>query len=334
MTAVAIRQMVRTGDRCPGNETRMHGLDDMYLFRSVVDCGGLSAAGRRLGIARSTVARRIAEMEGRLGLPLFHRGTNRFTLTNFGTECYEYCARMAGEADRLLALAETARRRPAGSLHVVCPPVLGSVVIEWLAAKVAAELPDVRLHLDETTGVADPRSVQADLLICATGGPLADSTLVAKKLLSAPTVLVARPDLLDGREPLVHPSQLDSLRCLGLGPRGSDWRWTFTRGGAVERVTFEPWFTTNLPSALLQAVQRGLGAAVLSRALCGEALGDGRLVTLLDDWTPQPMDIYAVYPSARALPMAARHFLDRLIQDIPALAREITSPETAVNREE
>jgi len=84
---IAIRQVAGTGDRCPENETNMHGLDEMYLFRSVVDCGGLSAAGRRLGIAKSTVARRIADMEIRLGLPLFHRGTNRFALTNFGAEC-------------------------------------------------------------------------------------------------------------------------------------------------------------------------------------------------------------------------------------------------------
>jgi DNA-binding transcriptional LysR family regulator len=266
-------------------------------------------------------------MEIRLGLPLFHRGTNRFALTNFGAECYEYCARMAGEADRLFAHAEHARGLPTGSLHVVCPPVLGSLVIEWLAAKFASSVPGVRLHLEEATGILDPRSIQADLLIYATSDPLPDSTLVAKRLFSAPTLLICRPDLLEGREPIVNPDQLRSIRCLGLGPRGSDWSWTFDRGSDVATVRFEPWFTTNLPSALLKAVQQGLGAAVLSTAICAEGLTDGRLIALLDGWTPRPMDVYAIYPSSRTLPVAARGFLDLLIRDIPSMARGIAVSE-------
>jgi DNA-binding transcriptional LysR family regulator len=74
-------------------------------------------------------------------------------------------------------------------------------------------------------------------------------------------------------------------------------------------------------------VQQGLGAAVLSTAICAEGLTDGRLIALLDGWTSRPMDVYAIYPSSRTLPVAARRFLDLLIRDIPSMARGIAVSE-------
>ncbi|CBS89212.1 LysR substrate-binding domain-containing protein [Azospirillum lipoferum] len=300
----------------------MHGLDDMYLFKCVVEAGGLSPAGRRLGMPKSTLARRIGELEERLGLKLFHRGTRQFTLTNFGVECFDHCKTIASEADKLLVMAERARHSPTGFLHVVCPPVLGSVLVETLAAEFLATAPGVRLHLEESFGIFDPRGVQADLVIFPSFTPLPDAALVARKILTSPYILVAHREFVAENGHPGDPADLKSMSCLGLGSRSSDWVWTLTRGDRTTAVRFEPRFSTTLPTALLQAVHRRLGIASLPEALCLKDIGTGDLVRVLGDWFPQPVTIYAIYPNNRTLTVAARQFIDLLMLRSP----DILSP--------
>lgn len=295
----------------------MNGLDDMYLFRKVVESGGISAAARRLGVAKSTLARRVGELETRLGLPLYHRDSRRFGLTNFGSECYQHCVRLANEADKVLALAERARAYPTGVLHVVCPPVIGAAIVDALAVEFAASVPDVRLHLEETMGIFDPRETLADFAIYPSFTPLPDSTLVACKIMSAPYILAVRPDLLAGRPVPKTPAELQDLRCIGLGSRGTDWKWRFRKGRHTQTHRFAPVFTTTLPSALLNAALQGLGAASLPAALCRRPFEEGRLIPLLEEWAPDPVTLYAVYPSSRALSNAARQFLNLLLERLP-----------------
>ncbi len=297
----------------------MNGLDDMYLFRKVVECGGISAASRQMGIAKSTLARRVAELETRLGMPLYHRDSRRFGLTNFGAECYQYCVRLANEADKVLALAERARAHPSGVLHVICPPFMGAAIVDALAVEFAASVPDVRLHLEETMGIFDPRDTRADLVIYPSFTPLPDTSLVARRIMVAPYVLAVRPDVLDGRDAPQNPDELQGLRCIGLGSRGSEWKWRLHKARQVHIHHFAPVFTTTLPSALLHAAYQGLGVASLPQALCSSAFAQKRLIPLLEEWAPDPVTVYAVYPSSKALTTAARQFLNLLLERLPKL---------------
>lgn len=296
----------------------MNGLDDMYLFKSVVDCGGFSPAARRLSTSKSTIARRIAALEKRLGVQLFHRNSRVFLLTNFGAECYETCAKMAAEADKVLAMAERSRQKPAGFLHVVCPPLLGSLMVESVASDFAAAVPEVRLHLEETTGIYDPRLAQADLVIYPAFKALEDSTLIARKIFTSPYVLVAHPKLINSKEILEDPQALKTINCLGLGGRDTDWAWVLQRRKETVTFRFEPTFSTTLTTALLQAVRCGLGVASLPAFLCEDELSKGNLVRVLETWTPQPVSFFVVYPSSRAMTAAARQFLEFLLARVNA----------------
>ncbi len=296
----------------------MSGLDDMYLFKQVVDHGGLSAAARTLGIPKSTVARRITELETRLGNVLFLRDTKTFVLSNFGAICYEQCTTIAREVDGLLDLADRYRARPTGLLHVICPPVIGGLVIEKLAVEFAVASPQVRLHLEETTGIYDPRTVNADLIIYATSMPLRDATIVARRLATAPYGLVARPDVVAGR-PIATPEDLRGCPLIGMAQRRTESQWQLTRDKEMETIRFDPVYSASVPSAVLHAVRAGLGIAALPDALCGAEVTTGSLVRVLPDWSPHPVEIYALYPNGRALTIAARQFVDLLSERLPAL---------------
>lgn len=296
----------------------MKGLDELYAFKAVVDCGGISAASRQLDLPKSNLARRLADLERRLGMPLFHRGPRRLVLTSFGRECYTQCSRVVWEAEKVFEIADRARQTPSGSLHVICPPLLGALVIERLAAEYMEAAPRVRLHLEETAWILDPRLVSADLIIVGTFEPLPDLDVIARRIVTCPYRLVAHPRILEKRTPRA-PQELTEIDGIGFGPKTTAWTWRLRKGKENVSLPFDPRFSTTQLSALIQAARQGIGVASIPSAVCDEDIASGRLVTVLDGWTPPAADIYAVYPSRRALSMAAEHFLGLIERRLPIL---------------
>lgn len=300
----------------------MKGLDELYTFKMLVDCGGISAASRKMSLPKSTLARRLEALEKRLGVPLILRGSNRFMLTNFGRECYAQCSRVVRETDKVFDMANRAAQTPSGFLHVVCPPMLGSYIIEKLAAEFVARAPRVKLHLEETAWLLDPRSVSADLLIYATTGPLPDLDVVARRIFTSPYKLVADPSNFVERAAPQHPRDLSGFDCIGFGPKSGNWSWSLRKGKETAVVDFSPRFSTNQLSAVITAVRQGIGIAGLPAGICDEETRQGRLVPVLGEWSPQPANIYAVYPHRRTLTMAAEHFLELVEERLPELLAE------------
>lgn len=305
----------------------MQGLDEFYAFKTVVDCGGISAASRHLGLPKSTLARRLGDLERRLGMALFHRGPRSLVLTSFGRECYNQCSRVVWEAEKVFEIADRARQTPSGSLHVICPPLLGTLVIEQLAVEYMQAAPRVRLHLEETAWILDPRLATADLVIVATFDPLPDLDVIARRIVSCPYKLVAHPRILEKRKPRV-PQELTEIEGIGFGPKATAWIWRLRKGKENVSVPFDPRFSTTQLSALIQAARLGIGIASLPSAVCEEDMASGQLVTVLDEWTPPAAEIYAVYPSRRALSMAAEHFLELIEKRLPMLIRPRDKPST------
>lgn len=295
----------------------MKGLDDLYLFHQVVECGGIAAAARAQGLPKSTLARRIAMLEDRLGTPLFHRGPRRLVLTNFGRECHAQCVKLAQEAERIFAMAERVSEALCGSLHVVCPPQLGQLVLEAIAMDFLADAPGVRLHLEETNTILDPRRISADFVFHASFEPLSNVDVVARRVLHSPYALVAASAYVEGRPPVKHPQDLRAWDGIGLGSKGHAWSWRLSRGRERVVVPFTPRVSTSELSAALAAVRRGLGLAALPLPLCEADLRAGRLLHVLPQWAPSPVNVYALYPSGRTLTMAARQFLSLVERELP-----------------
>lgn len=296
----------------------MKGLDDMYLFTVVVECRGFAAASRHVRLPKSTLARRIANLERQLKVPLFHRGARPFSLTNFGAECYAQCIKMVSEANEVMSLADRTRTTPAGSLKIICPALLSELFVEQLVAEFAVSAKGVRVHLEVAWHMLDPRSAACDLIIYPAFEPLPASDLVARKLYVAEYVLVAAPAIADQIQSGSMPDILKKCECLGLGARSADWTWHLTnREGKEYVLKFEPRFATTQLSALHRAAVEGLGVAALPRELCSPDLRAGRLVRILPEWQPSPATIFAIYPSGRSMTAAARHFLDMLIERFP-----------------
>jgi len=288
-----------------------YALDDLYLFKQVVDYGGISGSARSLSLPKSTIARRIAMLEQTLGQPLFHRTGRGLVLTNFGSEFYARCLGMAHEAQRIFEFAAQSREHLGGNLYIVYPPVIGASVIEHLAAEFALAQPGVRLHLEATTKLIDPRLIAADILLYFSFDELPDADFVARRLTQSPYLLVAKPSLLNG----VYPYSPDDLRHyprVSYGIRSHSSAWHLRRGDEIKVVDHPPVLLSTQISALIKACRMGVGIASLPHGVVHTDIARNQLVPVLPDWHTKQATLFAMYPSGRTLTAAARHFLDYL----------------------
>jgi DNA-binding transcriptional LysR family regulator len=204
----------------------MGAADDLLLLAEIIAAGGLTAASRKTGISKSTLSRRMDDLEKALGGHLLHRGPKRFSATEVGISVYERGLKIKDELRAVTGIVEGHTRHPTGPLRIACPKVLSELIICDFAVAFAKEHRDVRVALDTSGGSFQAKIDHYDIVIQPVRESLANSELIRRKLFVAPYVLVGAPDLVKsfGKQALT-PNKLD--RCPGIGWAADDFssRW-------------------------------------------------------------------------------------------------------------
>lgn len=287
--------------------------DDLLLFARVMEAGSFSRAAERVRWPKSTVSRRIAALEARLGEKLLQRTTRKLSLTDFGAGVLEHARAVAAEVDGALALALHRQQKPSGRLRVSMPADFAQNVATAMLAEFALQYPEVQLELDLTPRRVDLVGEGFDLAIRM--GELAeDSQLAARRLATTHWGLYASPDYLARvGEPLL-PQALEAMHGLMLLSRtGEMVPWRLVRDGA-EPVQVQPAQRTlaNAPSLLAQMAEAGVGIAGIDRLLVTGALREGRLRRVLPGWQLPGSTAWAVFPERRLMPLRTRVFLEAM----------------------
>ncbi|MFG6488057.1 LysR family transcriptional regulator [Roseateles sp. BYS78W] len=296
--------------------------DDLLLFARVMDAGSFSRAAERVRWPKSTVSRRIAALEARLGEKLLQRTTRKLTLTDFGAGVLEHARAVAAEVDGALALALHRQSKPSGRLRVSMPADFAERVAAGMLAQFAQDYPEVQLELDLTPRRVDIVGEGFDLAI-RMGQLDEDSQLAARKLATTQWGLYAAPEYLERvGEPLL-PQALDSMHGLMLLTRTGDAvPWRLQRGGG-DPVVVQPVERTlaNSPSLLAQLALSGVGIAGVDRLLVSHSVALSRLQRVLPDWQLPGSSCWAVFPERRLMPLRTRVFLEAvsaLLETCPA----------------
>ena len=291
----------------------MEDLNDMFYFAEVVDRGGFAAAARALGLPKSRLSRRIAELEARLGVRLLHRTTRKLSLTEAGERCHRHCVGMREQAQAAVDAVAQVRGEPRGTLRVACPVTLAQTTLGPILPLFLARYPLVRVDMRVSNRVVDLVEEGVDVALRVRPSLEDSGSLVVKNLGQTQTLLVASPTLLtrQGRpvdvEDLVH---LDTVSMSAVDGRGS---WQLVGpGGQLHTFTHQPRYVADDLLTLKIAVIRGTGIGILPDYMCRDELRDRRLVLVLPAWAPAPALFHAVFPSRRGLAPATRHFLDFL----------------------
>jgi DNA-binding transcriptional LysR family regulator len=293
----------------------MQDLNDMLYFAEVVERGGFAAAGRHLGIPKSKLSRRVAELETRLGVRLLQRTTRKLSLTEVGELYLRHCTAMRDTADAAAQAVEQAQTEPRGTIRVACPVTLAHSTVGPIMGIFLARYPQVKVDLRVSNRVVDlvDESVDVALRVRAT---LDDSgSLVVKKLGESRTHLVASPAQLKRQG---YPVTLQDLAHMDtISMSSTDGKATLVilgPDGAEHSLVHQPRYVANDLLTLKFAVLQGTGMCFLPDYMCRHEMLDGRLVDVFPGWAPRPGMFHAVYPSRRGMVPAVRCFLDFLAE--------------------
>ncbi|KHK54890.1 LysR family transcriptional regulator [Ralstonia sp. A12] len=301
----------------------MEDLNDLVLFASVVTHGSFSGAARALGIPKSRVSRRVADLEARLGVRLLQRSTRAVHVTDVGSAFYTHCETMTQAANAAFEVAEHAGEKPSGRLRVSCPVGVASLFMAPVVPKFLRAHPDVRLELDVTSRRVDVISEGYDVAL-RVRSTLDDSNLVVRTFGVSNQVLVASPEFVAEHGPFETPESLQGVRGLWLGAVSSERsRWRLAGPEGAVDIECQPVLATDDLRLLGLSAIAGVGVAQLPTNQCAEALHDGRLVQLLPQYKLQMHQFHAVFPSRRGLVPAVRAFIEFLAVELPPITARV-----------
>jgi DNA-binding transcriptional LysR family regulator len=291
----------------------MQDLNDMFYFAEVVDRAGFAAAGRHLGVPKSKLSRRVAELEASLGVRLLQRTTRKLSLTQAGELFHKHCVAMRDAADAADEAMQQARSEPHGVVKVACPVTLAQSTLGPLLGAFTAKYPLVRLDVRVSNRVVDLVEEGFDVALRVRSTLEDSGSLVIKNLGLTHAFLVASPAQLERQGRPGSVQDLASLDTLTMSATDGWARWSL-RGphGASYELNHRPRLVADDLLTLKFAVVSGTGMCVLPDYMCADELRDGQLVKVLPDWGPQVGIVHAVFPSRRGMVPAVRRFLDFL----------------------
>ena len=286
---------------------------DLMLFALLVNAGGFTEAARKSGIPKSTLSRRIQNLEAALGEKVLQRTTRRVVLTEMGQHILGAAEQIAHEAGRVAELAERRRAVPSGALRVSAPADLAGVVLAPMLAAFARAYPEVRLDLDMSPRHVDVIAESFDLAI-RVGEAETAQQLTTRHLIDLDLGLFAAPDYLLARGMPQRAQELAGHDLLGLMVGGAVPPWVLEHGGVAVTVDLaRRRLAANSYDMLRAMAERGAGISVLPEIFAQAPLRDGALQRVLAGWRLRPATVRAVFPSRRLMPQKTRVFLDALL---------------------
>jgi len=303
----------------------MSYLNEIQIFVAIIERGSFIAASTHLKIPKTTVSRKIEELEGRLGVRLLQRTTRKMSLTEAGQAYYEHCERILAEIDEAERAVGQLAEAPRGNLRVSASFSIGSRFLGRLLPDFLKRYPDVRVNLLLSNITEDLVDGNFDLAIRA--GRLADSSLASRSLGHFRSRLVASAGYVKERGLPQTPDELAEHRTLALIPRDERtgrYAWSLEEVCTGRKKPTEidsvinPVMVCNDPDPILQATLGSEGIAFVPDLFTAEPLRNGQLVRVLPAWQGLAAPVSVVYPSRRGLSPKVRVFVDFLAEHLNA----------------
>lgn len=310
------------------NSEPMQDITNMVLFARTIKAGSISAAARDLGMPKSTLSRRLTELEREQGIRLVHRTTRKLTLTEVGKAFLVHCQAIDEAAEAAADVSKRVLDVPRGDLRVSCPYAVCQSLIARVLPQFMQQYPEVKIHLVATNKPVNLIDEGIDVAI-RVRPKIEDSALVARPISPAPTTLYASPDFVASAGPLQHP--LDLMKQPTLSLHYSSGRYALElqhASGEAITITHQPRLITDDMWVIREAAAAGQGIAALPNYLCREYVANNKLVRILPEWSLPAGIMHLVYPHRRGLLPAVRVFVDYLVEQLPlaAGAEHFTDP--------
>lgn len=292
-------------------------LDNLTLFLMIIEKGGLSAAGREMGLSPATVSERLAMLERYYGVTLLVRTTRSISLTDEGRLLVDGARRLLVEAEELRSGIRLGSQQLAGPIRLSAPEDLGRSRIVPILDAFLNTHPEVTIDLHLGDGLVDLVSQGLDFAIRY--GVLADSTLRVKPIAENRRVVCASPMYLERYGTPEHPDDLEAHDCIVMRfGIHADREWSFQIGGRVHKVLVQGRRVANDGGLVRRWACDGLGICSKSYWDVRDDLDAGRLIEVLSDFSAGKTALQFVYPPTRVQPRRVRSLMEQIASELKA----------------
>jgi DNA-binding transcriptional LysR family regulator len=274
---------------------------EMAAFAAIAEQRSFAKAATLLGIGRSTLSQNLRALEERLGVRLLNRTTRSVSLTEAGARLLARVRPALGELNAAVDELSDYRRTPTGLLRLVVQPPVASLMIGPMLARFMGEYPGIQLDVAVVKMPGDIVSEGFDAGIRF--GEQVERDMIAMRVMGeARFLVVASPEYLARHPRPKMPRDLRHHDCIrNRLPNGAIFGWDFQKNGRVVHAAVGGRLTVNDIELSIRAVLDGLGLAYLLQDYIAADIAEGRLVPVLEDWTPRMSGFFLYHSSRRQM---------------------------------
>jgi DNA-binding transcriptional LysR family regulator len=277
-------------------------LNDVQAFLAVAQERSFTKAAAKLGVSQSALSHTIRGLEARLGLRLLSRTTRSVSPTEAGEQLLRAVGPHFVEIENSLAALSELREKPAGTIRITTGEHAAETILWPALAKLLPRYPDIKVELIVDYGLTDIVAERYDAGV-RVGEQVAKDMIAVRIGPDLRMAVVGAPSYFEGRARPKTPQDLTAHHCINirLPTYGGLYAWEFAKRGRELKVRVDGQLVFNTSALRLNAVRAGLGLAYLPEDQVREALANGRLIRLLEDWCPPFSGYHLYYPSRRQM---------------------------------
>lgn len=286
---------------------------DLTLFAYVADTGSFSKAAQQADLSTPALSKRITKLERSLGVQLIHRTTRRLSLTEAGENLYIHAKNIEGQVSDAIASVSAFSQGLNGHIKISVPTISGELLLSEAIADFCQKYPNISVDMRLENNFVN--LVEEGLDLAVRTGKLEDSSLIAKPLIQSNWVICCSPSYTDKYGEVTTIDGLKKHNCLAYTYQAQgSFEWRFTKEGIEETVRISGSLATNNAQALRKAALAGFGIVYVPRCCVYEDLQKGTLISILPDYKPRQLGVYAIYPFTKHLPGKLRLLIAHIKQ--------------------
>ncbi|CAI1806110.1 D-malate degradation protein R [Serratia ficaria] len=283
-------------------------------FVTTARSSSFTEAAEQLGITKSAVGKSVARLEERLGTRLFHRSTRKLSLTSDGEAYLTSCLSALEILDSAENTLSRRQENPAGTVRIDMPASFGRNLMMPVLLELMNDYPALRLALTFNDRMIDPVEEGVDLVL-RLGELQSTNELIARRLSRQRLILCASPAYVKQHGTPDDTEALKGHCCIMGYRRGAPLAWRLCPAGERE-IKFISASAHQISDgdAMLQACLAGAGIAQFPESMVNSHIGEGRLVAVMPDHIPAPVELNVIWPRTKHLIPRVRLIVDELLK--------------------